>query len=99
MNQASEILTELQQRGVIVAVDGDTLCLKPKRALDDTLLARVRKAKPAILEALRTGLAACGSPRCVGCYDVGGGRKIHPPKVGEDYRKWLERWQPRGKPQ
>jgi hypothetical protein len=99
MSQAAEILTELQRRGVIVAVEGDTLCLKPRRALDDTFLARVREAKPAILEALRTGLAACGSPHCAGCYDVGDGRKIHPPKCGEEYRKWLERWQPKGKPQ
>ena len=40
--------------------------------------------------------AACGSSHCAGCYDVGDGRKIHPPKIGEDYRKWLERWKPRG---
>jgi hypothetical protein len=99
MSQAAEILTELQRRSVIVTVDGDTLCLKPRRALDDTLLARIREAKPAILEALRTGLAACGSPHCAGCYDVGDCRKIHPPKCGEEYRKWLERWQPKGKPQ
>jgi hypothetical protein len=99
MSQAAEILTELQRRRVIVAVEGDTLCLKPRRALDDTLLARIREAKPAILEALRTGLAACGSPHCAGCYDVGDGRKVHPPKCGEEYRKWLERWQPKGKPQ
>lgn len=24
-------------------------------------------------------LAACGSPDCAGCYDVGDGKKIHPP--------------------
>jgi hypothetical protein len=36
MSPAAEILTELQRRGVIVAIDGDTLCLKPRRALDDT---------------------------------------------------------------
>jgi len=41
----------------------------------------------------------CGSSLCAGCYDVGDGRKIHPPKVGEDYRKWLERWKPIGRPQ
>jgi hypothetical protein len=29
------------------------LCLKPSRALDDALLARVRDSKPAILEVLR----------------------------------------------
>jgi hypothetical protein len=99
MTVAAEILTELQRRGVIVAVEGNTLCLKPKRALDDTLLARIRELKPAILEALRSGLAACGSPHCAGCYDVCDGRKIHPPKCGGEYRKWLERWQPTGKPQ
>jgi hypothetical protein len=97
MSQAAEILTELQRRGVIVAVEGDSLCLKPRRALDDTLLARIREVKPAILEALRTGLAACGSPRCAGCYDVGDGRKIHPPKCGGYYRKWLERWEAKGR--
>lgn len=43
--------------------------------------------------------AACGSPDCAGCYDVGDGRKIHPPKCGEDYRAWLERWEAKGKPQ
>lgn len=116
MSQAVEILAELHRRGVIVAVEGDTLCLKPRRALDDRLLARVRAAKPAILEALRNGpamsavnkkqrqrdaIAPCGSPHCAGCYvvDAETGAKIHPPKCGDEYRKWLERWQPKGKPQ
>ena len=27
--------------------------------------------------------ALCGSPDCAGCYDIGEGRKIHPPRVGE----------------
>jgi hypothetical protein len=50
---AVEILTELQQRGVSVVAEGDTLCLKPRRALDDSLLASIRQAKAAILEVLR----------------------------------------------
>jgi hypothetical protein len=41
-------------------------------------------------------LAACGSPDCAGCYDVGDGRKIHPPKIGGDFRQWVERWKPKG---
>jgi|HubBroStandDraft_6_1064221.scaffolds.fasta_scaffold888924_2 hypothetical protein len=53
MTQAAEILTELSGRGVSVTVEGDILCLKPRRALDDALLARVRDSKPAILEVLR----------------------------------------------
>ena len=32
--------------------------------------------------------AACGSPDCAGCYDVGNGRKIHPPKCGKDFLRW-----------
>jgi hypothetical protein len=44
-------------------------------------------------------LAECGSPYCAGCYDVGDGKKIHPPRCGEEYRKWLERWEAKGKPQ
>lgn len=99
MSQAAEILIELQRRGVIIAVEGDTLCLKPKSALDDTLLARIREVKPAILEALTTDSAVCGSTNCAGCYDVGDARKIHPPKCDKDYGKWLERWKPIGRPQ
>ncbi len=53
MSAAAEILGELQKRGVTIRADGDTLTLKPRRALDDALLASVREAKPAILEALR----------------------------------------------
>jgi hypothetical protein len=53
VTQAAEILSELRGRGVNVKVEGDILCLRPRRALDDALLARVRDSKPAILEALR----------------------------------------------
>jgi hypothetical protein len=53
VTQAAEILSELRERGVNVKVEGDILCLRPTRALDGALLARVRDSKPAILEALR----------------------------------------------
>jgi len=61
VTEAVAILTELQRRGVIVAVEGDTLRLKPRCALDDTLLARVREAKPAILEALDCARRSVGA--------------------------------------
>jgi hypothetical protein len=53
MSQVAEILTELRGRGVSVTIEGDILCLKPKCALDDALLARVRDSKIAILDVLR----------------------------------------------
>jgi hypothetical protein len=61
MSQAAEILTELLGRGVRVTVDGDILCLNPRRALDDALVARVREAKPAILEVLRRLPSNCAT--------------------------------------
>jgi len=73
-----QILVELQRRGVIVAVEGDTLCLKPKRALDSALLARVHEAKSVILEALRNRPATCSHD----CYEIEPGVWIHWPWTG-----------------
>ena len=78
MTDVAEVLTELQRRGVSVAVKGDTLCLNPRRSLDDALLARVREAKPAILEALRSRPATCAAS----CYEIDAGRWIHHPWNG-----------------
>lgn len=41
--------------------------------------------------------ALCGSPGCGGCYEVATSVRIHPPKCGESYREWLERWEAKGK--
>lgn len=78
MNAAVEILSELQRRGVRVAVEGDTLCLKPKRALDDELLTRVRESKSALLESLRSRPSTCSAQ----CYEVEPGAWIHRPWAG-----------------
>jgi hypothetical protein len=75
MSQAAEILTELRGRGVNVTVEGDILCLKPRCALDDALLARVRDAKPAILEVLRklpSNCAATAQIPATTCWHCGG---------------------------
>jgi hypothetical protein len=53
-------------------------------------------AKP---QAAPNELAPCGSSDCAGCYCVGDGKRIHPPKCGDEYRKWLELWKPEGKVQ
>jgi hypothetical protein len=78
VTQASDILAELQRRGVSVVADGNILCLKPRRALDEDLMARIRNMKPAILEALRSRPATCGST----CYEIERGRWIHHPWDG-----------------
>jgi hypothetical protein len=42
---------------------------------------------------------SCGSPDCAGCYEVAPGVRIHPPKCGQHYRAWLERWEAKGRVQ
>lgn len=41
--------------------------------------------------------APCGSPDCAGCYDVGGGRKIHPPKASREFLEWRAKWEANGR--
>jgi hypothetical protein len=75
---AMAILYDLQRRGISVAADGNTLVLKPRRALDSELLARLREHKAEILRALSARPATCGAT----CYEVEPGRWIHHPWDG-----------------
>lgn len=67
------------------------------------LVEELRAHRAEIIAALRERdqgeRAACDSPNCAGCYDLGDGRRIHPPKCGDDYRAWLERWDAKGRVQ
>jgi hypothetical protein len=78
MTGAAEILSELHKSGVTVMVDGDILILKPKRLLNEDLLARVRDLKPHIIRALANGPATCAAS----CYQIERGRTIHHPWAG-----------------
>jgi tubulysin polyketide synthase-like protein len=101
-----EILTELSRRGVAIQAEGQNLRLRPKSAVDEKLLARVREHKPELLAMLSarpsTPLQAaqappCGSKDCAGCYDLEPGRRVHPPKPSQEWLEWLARWQkPKG---
>ena len=52
MSSTQAILDEMSQRGVTVRVDGEILRLKPREALDDDLIARIKEHKPEIIRAL-----------------------------------------------
>ena len=52
MSLTQAILDEMSQRGVTARVDGATVRLKPREALDDDLLARIKEHKPEIIRAL-----------------------------------------------
>jgi len=111
VNRALEIVSRIEKLGGCLAVDTDgTIRFRlPKDNPEaKALLEEARADKESILAYLRANdsseqipgmrrLAPCGSPNCGGCYDVGEGRKIHPPKCGEEYRTWLSRWEAKGK--
>jgi hypothetical protein len=67
-----------------------------RRAEENQSAVPVAKTQIPRTQPRRDTLVPCESPHCAGCYDVGDGRKIHPPKIGEDYQKWLERWKAEG---
>jgi hypothetical protein len=74
--------------------------------MDELLVARAVQALAALKGKARThaaptaashriaqadeDVAACGASDCAGCYDIGDGRKIHPPKSGKRNRLQLQ---------
>jgi hypothetical protein len=102
VNRTLEIVSRIEKLGGWLAADADgairfrlpkdnpeaKALLREARAEKRNLLAYLR-GKHTREQTLATGeLAPCGSPDCGGCYDLGEGRKIHPPKCGEDFLRW-----------
>jgi len=97
---ATEILSELARRGVHLEVAGDKLRWRPKEAVTPDLVETLKQRKAEIIAALTggktTGLGQCpGSEKCGGCYEVSPGIHLHPPKVSEEWKTWLTKWQPK----
>ena len=97
-----ELIASVQEIGGELALHGERIRYRLPHTPDaPRLVEELRAHREEILAALRERdkgeRASCDSPNCAGCYDVGDGRRIHPPKCGEDYRAWLERWEGRGR--
>lgn len=97
---ATDILSELVRRGVHLEVAGDKLRWRPKEAVTPELVEVLKQWKTEIIAALTgsktTGLGQCPGPeRCGGCYQVSPGIHLHPPKVSEEWKAWLTKWQPK----
>jgi len=97
---ATDILSELARRGVHLEVAGEKLRWRPKEAVTPDLVAALKQWKAEIIASLTdckmTGFGKCPGPeRCGGCYEVSPGVHLHPPKVSEDWKAWLAKWQPK----
>lgn len=53
MSVAADILSEINERGATVSVEGQSLRLRPRMVLDDDLVARIKQHKPEIIRAVR----------------------------------------------
>lgn len=93
MSAALELLAELRRRGARIRVlEGDALHVGPRAALDPDLLARLREAKPQVLELLRA--APTNSTLCSPAIDEIGGGPSGLPHAGlspEQCRELLDR--------
>ena len=78
MSAVAEILAELSRRGVAIRAEGQAIRLRPKAALDDDLLDRIRDAKAELLMVLRDRPATCAAS----CYEIEPGRWVHHPWNG-----------------
>jgi hypothetical protein len=99
---AGELIASVHEMGGEIGLRGDRIHFRlPRTPETPRLVEELRSRREEVIVALRkpSGLAPCGSPHCAGCYDVGDGRRIHPPKCGEKYRAWRERWEAGGKVQ
>ena len=85
---ATEILVELERRGVELIAAGDRLRFRPREAVSRELVEALARHKAEILAAVQSGQPAtsqCPGPeKCAGCYSIGvlDGRErfIHRPK-------------------
>jgi len=108
---ALELIGEVERVGGQLSANGDKLRYRLPPGEAKRLVPLLAEHKKQVLEALKVqratrhqqapqleGLAECGSPSCNGCYSIGDGRKIHPPRTSQKYLDWLRRWEPTGEP-
>ena len=101
MTQALQLIASVHEIGGEIDLRGERIHFRlPRTPEAPRLVEELRFHREEVLAALRerSALSPCGSPHCAGCYDVGDGRKIHPPRCGESFlhwRAWLEGKGPR----
>ena len=98
---AAELLAEVERLGVRLEAQGGQLRYRaPKGTLTPEILTSLAQHKAEIIAALTggktNGVGQCPGPeRCGGCYEVSPGVHLHPPKVSEEWKAWLTKWQPK----
>lgn len=97
MRLAVDFIHDLRAQGHEVKLDGEQMlftaapgtALEAKRAILDQLRAQKQEILAYLIGGERFSreefIAECGAPTCAGCYSIGEGKRIHPPKAGYNY--------------
>ncbi len=108
---ALELIGEVQRVGGQLSANGDKLKYRLPPGESKRLVPLLAEHKDSLLAALKQHqarrnqapqlavLAECGDPSCNGCYSIGDGKRIHPPRSSAEYLEWLKSWEPEGKAQ
>lgn len=90
MRNVQELIASVHEIGGELDLRGERIHFRLPRTPDaPRLVEELRSRREEIVTALRErDKVSCGSPDCAGCYDIGDGRKIHPPRASQE---WLER--------
>ncbi len=98
------VISQIEQAGGTLAIQAGRIRYKLPRSLPrmGELLEALRVHRDEAIRILseregeRTHAAPCGSPHCGGCYSIGEGRYVHPPKPSKEWLEWLSQWTPKG---
>jgi hypothetical protein len=102
VSTAQELIASVRGIGGELELRGERIHFRLPGTPDaPRLVEQLRTHREEVIAALRerAGMAPCGSPHCAGCYDVGEGRKIHPPKASREWLEWRAKWEAGGRVQ
>src|SRR5882762_1334594 len=100
---AADLIEEVKCIGGQLSANGDKLRYRLPPGESKRLVPLLAEHKDSLLAALNErqarrnaaqleGLAECGDPGCNGCYDLGDGGRIHPPRCSAEHLEWLRKW-------
>jgi len=96
-----ELIASVQERGGELVLDGERIrCRLPRTTDAPRLVEELRSRREEVIAALRErDKLSCDSPDCGGCYSIGEGKRIHPPKASPEFLAWRAKWEAGGRVQ
>jgi len=94
-----ELLSSVHEIGGELALRGERIHFRLPRTPDaPRLVEELRSRREEVIAALRErDKLSCDSSDCAGCYSIGEGKRIHPPKASREFLEWRAKWEAGGR--